>query len=263
MKLPPNMTIEDLIKTLKNGEDPGHLKHAFSSFVSGVVQHLNEGDKAADGDVDSGVVGGNATGGGGNATGDDERRLNNPGVRGSDALIPHDADEEEPVGRHNWRRLEVHMDPDSVEIYDYVESPCPGTEESSDKTKSEDKCVTALGKYKIDVDEDEEQKEGGLQSVYEHAQKATLQGIDDGEMEKELQKEPDGNMFHVAGHGMVEDTSFDPYAEVEEEKNKADPKLTIILISVGCALIFCLCCVLCFVELEQKTRPRINGHRRV
>ena len=266
MTMPPNMTIEDLKATLKSGEDPGHLKHAFSSFVSSVVQHLNDGENVTDvspGDqkpvekvFDSGVVkhptDASIDSDGGNSTGDHERRLYDihNAVRRRSELIEFDAGEVEAVPGHTWRRL-IDMDPNSVEIYDYVESPCPGNENTT--------CVTALGKYKVEVDEDEEKKEGGLTSIYEHAQKATMDAIDRGEMEKELEKEPDGNMFHVEGHGTVEDMNFNPYAEVKAEEKKSMPTLDIILISVGCTLVFCLCCVLCFVELEPKTRPRPNG----
>jgi hypothetical protein len=301
MKLPSNMTIEDLQKTLKTGEDPGHLNHAFVSFVNDIVQHLNEGDKAttvvvddhgglddavvAGGSLDvvAGVdsldhvasVGGNTTTGDGNTTtgdgntttGDEGRRSlynTNGGVRG---MLIDVYDEAPPVTRHKWRRLEgIHMDPNSVEIYDYVESACPGAEEengNTSATKSGAKCVTALGKYKIDVDEDEEKKEGGLQSIYDHAQQATKEAIDSGELEKKLQDEPDGNMFHVEGHGMYEDVNFNPYAEVEDEMKKDTKRMDIIFISIGVTVLLCLCCVLCFVELEQKTRPRSNGLHRV
>jgi hypothetical protein len=64
-----------------------------------------------------------------------------------------------------------------------------------------------MGKFKIDVDEEEEKAEGGLSSVYQHVQAATRAAIDRGEMEKELEKQPGVTMFHVEGHGMVDDNS--------------------------------------------------------
>jgi len=65
----------------------------------------------------------------------------------------------------------------------------------------------------------------------------------------------------------VADEEFDPYAEefvedaveVEADEKKMQT-LDIVLISLGAGLIFCLCCVLCFVELERKTRPKQTAH---
>ena len=121
-------------------------------------------------------------------------------------------------------------------------------------SRKELRCVTAMGKFRIQVDEEDEDKEGGLDKIYAKAMKATTKAVDDGVLQKRLEETPQDNIFHIESHGVVEDDAFDPYVEVED--NKGLRAVDIILISVGSVLIFCLCCVLCFVELERKTRPR-------
>lgn len=299
MTMPDNMTADDLNLSLETGEDPGHLQHAFQGFVGDVVAQLaadepaaiaernadDEGEEdSADEDssldevsVDDDGVNSTTT----NTTNTTARR--GLSMRGS--LIS--AEEERP------RRLNIRFGNNSAQIYKYVESLCPGqvdegtvknmmnaignlipqnneTSSSSDEpyagmSKKEIRCVTAMGKFKIEVEEDEEEieREGGMQSalqnVYQMAVVATKSAVDSGALEKKLEEEPDGDMFHVEGHGVVEDDAFDPYEEVvivEVEETEGLRTVDIILISVGSVLIFCLCCVLCFVELERKTRPR-------
>ena len=115
-----------------------------------------------------------------------------------------------------------------------------------------------MGKYNIVVDQKEVEKDGGLAGVYEKAEEATKAAIEEGVMEEKIHQEPGADLFHVEGVGTVEDDAFDPYEAVEndDDEDKGLRTVDIILISVGSVLIFCLCCVLCFVELERKTRPR-------
>ena len=121
-------------------------------------------------------------------------------------------------------------------------------------SRKELRCVTAMGKFRLQVDEEDEDNEGGLDKIYKEAVAAAEKAVDDGVLEKRLEETPQDNIFHIEGHGVVADDAFDPYVEVED--NKGLRTVDIILISVGSVLIFCLCCVLCFVELERKTRPR-------
>lgn len=121
-------------------------------------------------------------------------------------------------------------------------------------SRKELRCVTAMGKFRIAVDEEDEDNEGGLDKIYERALEATKKAVDDGVLEQRLEETPQDNIFHIEGPGVVEDDAFDPYIEVDD--NTGLRTVDIILISVGSILICCLCCVLCFVELERKTRPR-------
>ncbi|CAB9524883.1 expressed unknown protein [Seminavis robusta] len=279
MTLPEGMSLQDLLDSLESGEDPGHLRHAFKSFVTGVVGHIGGTIEEGGGDSDGNSTVDDATlDFDDNTTRRELERFGAGGIRGG-LLIAFDATEEDNPAR--FRRLNIGFDPNSAEIYNYVESLCPGQNASSlvdsikgtlggifggngtNSTDLEDvvekSCVTAMGKYKIDVDEAEERSEGGLTAIYQKASDATKEAIDSGALETELEKEPDGDLFHVEGHGVVEDDSFDPFVEVtlqEEEHEKSMRTVDIILISVGSAIILCLCCVLCFVELERKTRPR-------
>jgi len=134
----------------------------------------------------------------------------------------------------------------------------------------EPKCVTALGMFKLKVDAETEKQEGGMEGLYNKASAATLRSVNDGTLSKNLdqkQARDEKTWFEIEGPGVVADEEFDPYAEefvedaveVEADEKKMQT-LDIVLISLGAGLIFCLCCVLCFVELERKTRPKQTAH---
>lgn len=286
MTIPENLTIDDLITSLENGEDLGHLGHAFDQFVKSVIKGLG------------GSVGDDEDGDDLDVDGDDEEEEDDGNSTNTTRWLREARhglyyDEGMIEVEHHHRRLNIGLSPGSAQIYKFVESACPGApnttvlddivdtiaelipfgnnsdvddEEEEEEpfpgmSRKEIQCVTAMGKYKIIVDEEEEEKEGGLQNIYARAMTATKSAIDGGGLEAELEKEPDVGLFHVEGHGVVEDDDFDPYEEVEGEVEEEDDEgglrtVDIVLISVGSILILCLCCVLCFVELERKTRPR-------
>lgn len=155
-----------------------------------------------------------------------------------------EAEEEEEKERGNARKLQ--LDASNMTETEYVAA-------TTNMSRHALRCVTAMGKFRIEVDEEDEAREGGLEQVYKRAATATKSAIDSGVLEKRLEETPQDNIFHVEGHGVIEDDSFDPYVEVDNKKLRT---LDIVLISVGSALILSLCCILCFVELERKTRPR-------
>lgn len=258
MILSDNVTLADLLESLATGEDIGHLTDAFSHFVQGVVGNLGA-LPPHDEDLDSS---------------DEDEFMN--GTKSTGTEMRH-LRHQQPRRR---RRLDVAITDGSAEIYNYVESPCLDevVEEGGfldslidniaqlaplGNHTIEQACVTAMGKYEIVVDADEADAAGGLEAVYQTTQEATREAIDAGALEQELENEPDNQIFTVEGHGTVEDDNFDPYEKADEEPEKKDDgglrTVDIILITVGSVLIFCLCCVLCFVELERKTRPR-PGH---
>jgi len=291
LTVPDDMTVADLQKTLETGEDVGGLQHAVGQFAQEVVSHLGHGHHAPKAVGSSHGGGGNSTNSSdsfdeGNSIDDsqDEAVVSNETryLRGDEfellpgTLISYDGGFYDEDGNQRRRRLNIGFANNSAQIYAYVESICPGAQEehksalvsamesvgnllNGTNTTQGPTCVTALFKYKIIVDEEEEELDGGLANIYQMAEEATLAAIDDGTLEHIIEQEPGGGSgFHVEGKGAVSDDSFDPYEDVEsdDDEDKGLRTVDIILISVGSVLIFCLCCVLCFVELERKTRPR-------
>jgi len=155
-------------------------------------------------------------------------------------------EEDELQRTEGSRSLQDLLDTSNMTEAEYVAA-------TANMSRKELRCVTALGKFRVDVDEEEEVREGGLEQIYQRVEAATTKAIDDGILEQRLKETPQETIFHVEGRGVMTDAEFDPYLEIEDDGLRS---IDIVLISFGSVLIFCLCCVLCFVELERKTRPR-------
>ena len=126
-----------------------------------------------------------------------------------------------PVSLNARRQLEtksVQLDPNGTIVYGFVDSPC--VESFADQVDTavsrqgdDDKtCVTALGRYRVLLDPDED-----ANAIYESLVETTQMAIAEGKLQENLEQVAQNGTatFVVEGVSEVVDEAFDPFVEFE------------------------------------------------
>ena len=133
------------------------------------------------------------------------------------------------VSFHTRRQMEqenVQLDPSGTVVYGFVDSPCvEGIVDQGDTAVSrqgdDDKtCVTALGRYRVLVDPDEDGN-----AIYESLVEMTQTAITEGKLQENLEQVAQNEtlQFFVAGVSEVVDEAFDPFVDfVDFEATTSD-----------------------------------------
>jgi len=131
--------------------------------------------------------------------------------------------------RRQLEKLMVELDPESIQVYDFVDSPCLNTTlaESTEVSKQRENnstgtCITAFGRYRVLADPKED-----VNTVYASTVEATQASIADGQLQESLQRVNEDSTFVVDGVSDVVDDSFDPFDEIESTLPPGETQTTV------------------------------------